>query len=573
MQENDSVSQVPQNGSDSADHEPALIVAVGRTRRRMRSLSQATTILGRARGCDIALNAMEVSYVHCHITRTPQGLVLRDCASRTGTLVNGQPIQEAALSDGDTIQVGPFLFRVQVPAAWNPADEFKARQNQIAELRREVDRLGRKRRRLAESTLRQRRRFRSLRQDLAEARRLLAQMENENASMVATPVDNAPIEPVPQEIANLQQENDSLRQMLVRSALECDQLRKKAEGADEATVNASALEQEMISLRDELARLQANSQQLQSELVTTQSAAAQVGELRQRLDSAGEINNQLKQKVGVYEQKMQRAREVVAENERLKQQLAEARQQLEATSLPAGVVEVQPPSSAEADAASEEFNARLENERRAHEERLTGLRGELEKERTRFKELIKQTAAQHGAVQHELTELRAKLEERDLALSTLVSSDEFNAVREKLTLAEEVIERLRQQLQERPPAPEIPPELSQYEASLNEFRDQLATAQEQIKVHEDELDAKMKAAELTLSKERAELARQRALVERTRRDFLMELEHAEREAQQRERMAPVQRLKDELKGRAEEAEPDAESLTGKIRRFLKRIQE
>ena len=41
--------------------------------------------------------------------------------SRTGTRVNGQPIKNVALADGDVIHIGAFSFKVKLPSSLRPA--------------------------------------------------------------------------------------------------------------------------------------------------------------------------------------------------------------------------------------------------------------------------------------------------------------------------------------------------------------------------------------------------------------------------------------------------------------------
>jgi pSer/pThr/pTyr-binding forkhead associated (FHA) protein len=47
-----------------------------------------------------------VSRRHCTIAVTPVGLVVTDLRSRHGTLLNGLPVTQSALREGDWLQVG-----------------------------------------------------------------------------------------------------------------------------------------------------------------------------------------------------------------------------------------------------------------------------------------------------------------------------------------------------------------------------------------------------------------------------------------------------------------------------------
>ena len=98
--------------------QPALLVQHGNTAQKHRPLDRAAVTLGRARGCDIELDAPEVSSVHCIITRAADGLYIRDCNSRMGTRVNGERIKEGYLHDTDILQVGPFSFQVYLPPSF-----------------------------------------------------------------------------------------------------------------------------------------------------------------------------------------------------------------------------------------------------------------------------------------------------------------------------------------------------------------------------------------------------------------------------------------------------------------------
>jgi hypothetical protein len=91
-----------------------LIVQNGRLKGTHRRLEAAATFIGKAAACDIRLNVVGVSSMHCLLMLTPSELQLRDLDSRTGTLVNGRRISTCLLSDGDVMTVGPFQFQVQI---------------------------------------------------------------------------------------------------------------------------------------------------------------------------------------------------------------------------------------------------------------------------------------------------------------------------------------------------------------------------------------------------------------------------------------------------------------------------
>jgi len=111
-----------------AREQPALVVLHGGAADTCRPLDRDVVTVGRARGADIGLDAPDVSSVHCVIWKSSIGYQIRDCGSRAGTKLNGDMIQESVLHDGDVLQVGPFSFRVQLPAgAKVPSREARAK--------------------------------------------------------------------------------------------------------------------------------------------------------------------------------------------------------------------------------------------------------------------------------------------------------------------------------------------------------------------------------------------------------------------------------------------------------------
>jgi pSer/pThr/pTyr-binding forkhead associated (FHA) protein len=82
--------------------------------RRSFSISREMTVIGRRQDCDLMIPLGEISRKHCRIIRDGEALRLEDLGSSNGTFHNGRRVQEAELSAGDTIQVGPVSFVVQL---------------------------------------------------------------------------------------------------------------------------------------------------------------------------------------------------------------------------------------------------------------------------------------------------------------------------------------------------------------------------------------------------------------------------------------------------------------------------
>lgn len=69
-------------------------------------VGKAHTVLGSDRQCDVRLRGGGVEARHAEIVRQGAKFLLRDLKSRSGTYVNGQPIQEWELVGGDRIRLG-----------------------------------------------------------------------------------------------------------------------------------------------------------------------------------------------------------------------------------------------------------------------------------------------------------------------------------------------------------------------------------------------------------------------------------------------------------------------------------
>ena len=89
--------------------------------RRSFSISREMTVIGRRQDCDLMIPLGEISRKHCRIIRDGDSLRLEDLGSSNGTFHNGRRVQEAVLEPGDTVQVGPVSFVVQVDGV--PAED------------------------------------------------------------------------------------------------------------------------------------------------------------------------------------------------------------------------------------------------------------------------------------------------------------------------------------------------------------------------------------------------------------------------------------------------------------------
>lgn len=90
--------------------------------RRSFSVVRDMTVIGRREDCDLRIPLGEVSRKHCRVVRDGDTLRLEDLGSSNGTYLNGMRVErEAVLNPGDSIQVGPVVFVLQIDGF--PADD------------------------------------------------------------------------------------------------------------------------------------------------------------------------------------------------------------------------------------------------------------------------------------------------------------------------------------------------------------------------------------------------------------------------------------------------------------------
>ncbi|MEM6551340.1 MAG: FHA domain-containing protein [Planctomycetota bacterium] len=82
--------------------------------RRDFSVSKDKIIVGRKANCDLRIPLTSVSRQHCELTLDGDTIKLRDLGSSNGTFHNSIRVQEAELSAGDELVIGPVVFTVVV---------------------------------------------------------------------------------------------------------------------------------------------------------------------------------------------------------------------------------------------------------------------------------------------------------------------------------------------------------------------------------------------------------------------------------------------------------------------------
>jgi len=95
---------------------PELEILAGPDAGKVFEISHKVTVIGRQKGNDVVLTDTQASRKHAQIVHLGSRFVVRDLESRNGTFVNGRPVKEQTLKDGDEIQIGNTLIRfVDIP--------------------------------------------------------------------------------------------------------------------------------------------------------------------------------------------------------------------------------------------------------------------------------------------------------------------------------------------------------------------------------------------------------------------------------------------------------------------------
>src|SRR5256886_5409383 len=115
-----STTQSGKDGKHSAERRPALVFLRGELLAVPIPLERPEVTLGRALEADVRVNDSRASRLHARITTERDESTgetryrLNDLDSTNGTQLNGQPIDEAFLQDGDKFVIGDQLIRFEM---------------------------------------------------------------------------------------------------------------------------------------------------------------------------------------------------------------------------------------------------------------------------------------------------------------------------------------------------------------------------------------------------------------------------------------------------------------------------
>lgn len=94
--------------------EASLVMFKADGTRRDFPLRPGSLVVGRKNSCELRIPLSSVSRQHCEITVQGEDIKLRDLGSSNGTYHNSIRVQEAELSAGDEVVVGPVVFTLVV---------------------------------------------------------------------------------------------------------------------------------------------------------------------------------------------------------------------------------------------------------------------------------------------------------------------------------------------------------------------------------------------------------------------------------------------------------------------------
>jgi len=73
-------------------------------------VKKVTNVVGREGTCDVYVESTQVSRRHCLLQVTERGLLVKDLESTNGTFVNGIPMTDGYINEGDRLGLGTYVL-------------------------------------------------------------------------------------------------------------------------------------------------------------------------------------------------------------------------------------------------------------------------------------------------------------------------------------------------------------------------------------------------------------------------------------------------------------------------------
>jgi len=119
-QETDS-SQTDQNGV-------YIEIVRGQAKSKKRYVTSSVFLIGSAHDCDLVLGDPQFPDVHLYLFVREEQVSVRVLGGAPDVSVNGETIRSTILNDGDRLRMGPYEFRVGIPAPPGPRGKRPAKR-------------------------------------------------------------------------------------------------------------------------------------------------------------------------------------------------------------------------------------------------------------------------------------------------------------------------------------------------------------------------------------------------------------------------------------------------------------
>jgi len=233
---------------------PGMVLEIihGRTQFKERPVKAGRFLIGSGEGCDLRLNAPGIPALHSLLLWEAGEAILEAVADSPDLVVNGQPVREALVRDGDLIRIGLFELRARfsapppvTTAAISEPDARDARALSASEL---VAALEDETQFVAEAQEKQQLGIRALFEAVAERKKSMA--PKAPAKTLSGPHFRRRVDPAHQPADDLAQEIDKLAGILDELTHQLDDQQQHASHRE--TTYATATE-ELLESHDRMA--------------------------------------------------------------------------------------------------------------------------------------------------------------------------------------------------------------------------------------------------------------------------------------------------------------------------------
>lgn len=92
-----------------------VVLSEGQAKGKAILIAHPQFIIGRDKQCQLRPVSSLISKRHCAVLIRDEKAYIRDLESTNGTVLNDEPVKgEEELKEGDVLQVGPLIFRVEI---------------------------------------------------------------------------------------------------------------------------------------------------------------------------------------------------------------------------------------------------------------------------------------------------------------------------------------------------------------------------------------------------------------------------------------------------------------------------